>query len=334
MFKDKCVKKIKKVILGDKIGIEEFVAVARFGVKVEFSDEYCRRVSRSRNLVEKWIEEGRVMYGITTGFGVLCNQVISQEETAQLQKNIVLSHAASVGTPLSLEEVRATMLMVLQNAGQGFSGVRIETLEMYRQFLNRGVTPFAPGEGSVGYLAPEAHMALVLIGEGKAYFKGSLLEGKEALDCANLEPIDLAAKEGLVLTNGTTSVTALGALALYDMLKAAKTADIIGAMSLEVIKGTTKAFDARIMGVRPHADQGSTAANIRRILQDSKIAKKFESYRVQDALSLRCIPQLHGAAKKTLRDAFKTIEIEINSCCDNPIIWSEGDDGEAISGGN
>ena len=334
MLKDKCVKKIKKVILGNKIGIEEFVAVARFGAKVEFSDEYCRRVSRARNLVEKWIEEGRVMYGITTGFGVLCNQVISQEETAQLQKNIVLSHAASVGTPLSLEEVRATMLMVLQNAGQGFSGVRIETLEMYRQFLNRGVTPFAPGEGSVGYLAPEAHMALVLIGEGKAYFKGDLLEGKEALDCVNLEPIDLAAKEGLVLTNGTTSATALGALALYDMLKAAKTADIIGAMSLEVIKGTTKAFDARIMGVRPHEDQGSTASNIRRILQDSKIAKKFESYRVQDALSLRCIPQLHGAAKKTLRDALKTIEIEINSCCDNPIIWSEGDEGEAISGGN
>lgn len=322
------------VVLGGQVTIEELVAVARFGAKVEFSDEYCARVQKSRSLVEKWIGEGRVMYGITTGFGALCTEVISPEETAQLQRNIVLSHATSVGEPLSVEEVRATIFMILQNIGQGFCGARLETVELYRQFLNLGLTPFAPKEGSVGYLSPEAHMALVLTGEGQAYVAGELLPAGEALRRVDLTPTVLSAKEGLVLVSGTTSVTALGALALYDMLNAAKCADIIGAMSLEVLKGTTRAFDERLMSVRPHEEQRSSAANVRNILKDSEIAAHYRDYRLQDALSLRCIPQLHGAARKTLNDALKTLEIEMNSCCDNPIIWPEGDDGEAISGCN
>lgn len=326
--------KAKEVVLGGRLNIEEFVAVARYGAKVEFSEEYKARVNKSRGLVEKWIAEGRVMYGITTGFGALCTQVISPEDTAKLQKNIVLSHSTSVGEPLSEEEVRGTMLMVLQNVGQGYCGARLETMELYRQFLNRGVTPFAPREGSVGYLAPEAHMALVLIGEGKAYFEGELLSAGEALRRAGLEPTILSSKEGLVLVSGTTGVTAIGALALYDMLNAARSADIIGAMALEVLKGTLKAFDDRLMSVRPHEEQRDTAHNVRRILEDSEIAAHYKNHRLQDALSIRCIPQLHGAAKKTLKDALKTLETEMNSCCDNPIIWPEGEDGEAMSGCN
>jgi histidine ammonia-lyase len=322
------------VVLGGKVTIEELVAVARLGARVEFSDVYCERVKKSRRLVEKWIVEGRVMYGVTTGFGSLCTQVISQEQMTQLQRNIVLSHATSLGEPLSVEEVRATLFMVLQNVGQGFCGIRLETAELYRKFLNCGLTPFAPREGSVGYLSPEAHMALVLIGEGQAYLDGVLLPAREALKRVGVLPIELAAKEGLTLVSGTTSVTALGALALYDMLNATKCADIIGAMTLEVLKGTTRAFDERLMSVRPHEEQCSTATNVRRILNDSEIAAHFRNYRLQDALSLRCIPQLHGAAKKTLNDALKTITIEINSCCDNPILWPEGEDGEAISGCN
>jgi histidine ammonia-lyase len=327
-------KDIKKVTLGDTITLEEFVAVARFGAYVEFSDAYRHRVERSRRLVEKWIKEGKVMYGVNTGFGALCTQLISPEKTAQLQRNILLSHATSVGEPLAEEDVRATMLMVLQNLGQGYSGVRIEILEMYRQFLNLGLTPFAPREGSVGYLSPEAHMALVLLGEGKAYVNGELLPAKEALRRVDMKPIELSAKEGLALISGTTSTTGIGALALYDMLKAATAADIIGAMTLEVLKGTTRAFDDRLMSVRPHQEQRNTAANIRKMLGDSMIAKQFVDYRLQDALSLRCIPQLHGAAKKTLHDALKTIEIEMNACCDNPILWPDEEEGEAISGGN
>lgn len=325
---------IKNIVLGPQITLEEFIEVARYGAKVEFSEEYAERVEKARKLVDRWVEEGRVMYGITTGFGVLCTETITKEETAKLQRNIILTHSVSVGEPLSVEQTRAVMLMVLQNAGQGYSGIRLEVLDMYRQFLNSGLTPFAPKDGSVGYLNIEAHIALALIGEGKAYIKGELMPAKEALNKIGLKPIELSSKEGLVLVNGTTSPTALGSLALYDMIKAAKTADIIGAMTLEVLKGGIKAFDERIMSIKPHKDQGNTASNVRRLLEDSQIIKYYEGYRLQDALSLRCISQLHGAAFKTLMDAKNAFEIEINSCCDNPIIWTKEDDEQAISNGN
>lgn len=324
----------KPLVLGEALTLENFISVARQRGAVAFSDAYCERVSRSRQLVERWVQEGRIMYGITTGFGALCTRVISPEETARLQRNIILSHAVSVGDPLGEEEVRGTLLMMLQNLGQGFSGVRLELLELIRELLNRGVVPFAPKEGSVGYLAPEAHIALVFIGEGQAYVKGTLMPGRIALEAVGLAPLELSSKEGLALVSGTTCVTALGALALNDIINAAKAADIIGAMSLEVLKGTTRAFDSRLMAIRPHEDQKRSAENVRRILADSERAQANVHTRLQDALSLRCIPQLHGAARKVLRDARETIEIEINSCCDNPVIMPDGEDGEAISGCN
>lgn len=254
---------MKEVTLGKGISLEEFVSVARYGTHISFSDAYRHRVERSNQLVNKWMNEKRVMYGVNTGFGALSTHSISPDQTAVLQRNILLSHAVSVGEPLEEECVRAIMLMVLQNLGQGYSGVRLETLEMYRQFLNSGITPFAPREGSVGYLSVEAHIALVLIGEGKAYVDGELLPAEEALQKAGLDLIDLSAKEGLALISGTTSPTAIGALALFDMLQAVKAADIIGSMALEVLRGTTRAFDDRLMVVRPHQDQRNTAANDR-----------------------------------------------------------------------
>ncbi|HYE82534.1 MAG TPA: aromatic amino acid lyase [Clostridia bacterium] len=189
----------KDIVLGPKMTLDEFVEVARCGSKVEFSEEYAGRVEKTRRLVDGWAEEGGVMYCITTGFGVLCTKTISKEENAKLQRNIILTHSVSVGEPLSIEQTRAVMLMVLQNAGQDYSGIRLEVLEMYRQFLNLGLTPFAPQEGSVGYLNIEAHIALVLIGKGKAYIKGELLPAREALDKIGLKPIELSSKEGLVL---------------------------------------------------------------------------------------------------------------------------------------
>ena len=326
---------LEKVALGNALTLEMFVSIARYGAHVDFLDAYRQRVERSYKLVNKWIEEEeRIMYGVNTGFGALSSQIISADQTTLLQKNILLSHATSVGEPLEEESVRAIMLMVLQNLGQGYSGVRLQTLEMYREFLNRGVTPFAPREGSVGYLSVEAHIALVMLGEGKAYVDGELLPSKEALQKVGLETIELSAKEGLALSSGTTSPTGIGALALYDMLQAAKAADIIGAMAVEVLRGTTRAFDDRLMSVRPHQQQRNTAANVRRILADSVIAKQSIDHRLQDALSLRAIPQLHGAAKKTLIDALATFEIEMNGCSDNPILWPEEEDGVAISGSN
>lgn len=322
------------VILGPDISLEALVAVARYGAKIEFSADYCERVTRSRLLVEQWVEENRKMYGVTTGFGALCNKVISKEETARLQRNIILSHATSVGEPFSIEQARATMLMVLQNLGRGFSGVRLVLLERYKEFLNCNLVPWMPREGSVGYLSPEAHMALVLMGEGKAYYNGELLPGDIALSKAGMEPMELSAKEGLALVSGTTSVTALASLALYDLIQAAKSADVIAAITLESTRGLLRAFDERAMQVRPHPQQQETAANVRAILSDSEIMVQSQNARIQDALSLRCIPQLHGAAKKTLFDALKTLEIEINSCCDNPIVWSEPGEEDVISACN
>lgn len=324
----------KTLVLGTPITLEDFVAVARFGARVEFSPDYIARVQKSRALVEEWVEQEKVMYGVTTGFGALCTQAIGKDETAQLQENIILSHSVSVGAPLSIERVRGIMLMVLQNLGQGYSGVRLEVLEQYRQFLNRGLTPWAPGDGSVGYLSSEAHMALVLLGRGQAYYQGELMSGAQALERAGLNKLSLSSKEGLALVSGTTSATAMAALALYDLEKAARSADVVGALSLEALKGVMNAFDPRVMKIRPHSDQADVAENVRRLLAGSGIIEKYQGTRVQDALSLRCIPQLHGAVRKTLRDARATVETEINSCCDNPVIWPEEGNQDVISACN
>ena len=324
-------KEIKVVELGGTVGLRELVAVARYGARVEFSQDYRERVNRSRKLVEEWIDQERVMYGVTTGFGALCTKAISKEETARLQRNIVLSHSTSVGEPFTVEQTRATMFLMLQNIGQGYSGVRLAVLEKLRELLNNGVTPWAPREGSVGYLSPEAHMALVLLGEGKAWYQDELLPGAQALARAGIAPMELGAKEGLALVSGTTSVTALGGLALWDRLNAA---DVIAAITLEESKGIIRAFDERVMAVRPHPHQAGVADNVRKVLQGSEIIEHYKNTRVQDALSLRCVPQLHGAAKKTLQDALTTVEIELNSCCDNPIIWSDGTQADVISACN
>lgn len=325
---------MSKIHIGNSMTLQSFMDVVRNREKIDFTEEYEERVNRSRSLVERWVEQGRVMYGITTGFGANSTRTISKEDAVKLQRNIIITHSTSVGQPMSDEEVRATMLMVLQNAGRGYSGIRLETLSRYKDLLNMNLIPYAPKEGSVGYLSPEAHIALAVMGEGKMIQDGQIVDAIKILQEHGLDEYELSYKEGLILVSGTTGVTGMAAIALYDIIKAVKTADIIGAMTLEVLKGTVRAFDERLMSVRGHKEQQETAENLRRILQDSGIAKEYYNYRLQDALSIRCIPQLHGAAKKTLYDALKTLEIEMNSCADNPIIWGENGDGEAISGGN
>ena len=330
----KFVKFKNKVFLGEKLSLEDFIAIARYDAVVEFTPEYCERVKHSRELVDEWTAEGKIMYGVTTGFGKLCSRVINENQANELQHNIITCHSTSVGKPYTIEQARAVMVMILQNLGQGYAGVRLEILEKYREFLNKGVTPWAPREGSVGYLAPEAHMARVLEGNGRAYYDGKLMSGAEALKAAGIEPIPLASKEGLALVSGTTSVTALGAIALYDMIKGAITADIVGALTFEAFKGQLDAICEEVMSVRPHPDQANTAENLRMILEGSKAVSEAQGDHLQDALSLRCIPQLHGACKKTLYDALETLEIEMNSCCDNPIIWPEKGAERAISACN
>ncbi len=322
------------ILVGDFMKLQDFIDIVRNKKNVEFTGAYKNRVNKSRQLVEEWVEQGRVMYGITTGFGANSTKTISKEDAETLQRNIIISHSTSVGEPMKEEEVRATMLMILQNAGQGYSGIRFATLDRYKEFLNYGFIPFAPKEGSVGYLSPEAHIALAVTGEGKMIENGQVVDSLKVLEKNNLDKYGLSYKEGLILVSGTTSVTGLAALAIHDIINSVKTADVIGAMTLEVSKGTLRAYDERLMSVRAHKYQLETAKNIRNILEGSEITKVNYAYRLQDALSIRCIPQLHGAVKKTLYDALDTLEVEMNSCADNPIIWGEANDGEAISGGN
>ncbi|MDN3020094.1 histidine ammonia-lyase [Paenibacillus sp. BSR1-1] len=326
---------IKEVILGDhELSIDEVVAVARYSAKVSFSETYRSRVKTSRGLIEKFLQEERAIYGVTTGFGSNVTKVISKDDAEILQRNIVRSHAVSVGEPLEKEVVRAIQFTILNHLGHGFSGVSLEVLELMVGLLNHDILPVVPGDGSVAYLSPEAHIALVLMGEGSAWYKGELLSGCEALEKAGLKPVTLGCKEGLALLNGTTSVTAFAALALFNAIQAVKTADISGAMSFEALKGTIKAFDLRLHAVKKHEEQSNTALNLVRILHGSQIAEQYKDYRLQDALSLRCIPQVHGAVKKVLKNALENLMNEMQSVSDNPIIWPEGDDGIALSGGN
>jgi histidine ammonia-lyase len=320
---------IKEVTLASNITLNEIVAVARYGARVHFSKEYIERVNKYRGFVEAFAENNERVYGITTGLGDNVKIMIDREKRKDINRNHLRAHATSVGEPATKESVRAMMIVMLSHMGNGHAAVSLNTLTQMKDMLNNGITPYVPKNGSVGYLTLEAHISLVMLGEGKAYVEGILLDGDEALKLKNMKPIEADIKEGLSLVSGTTSVTAFGALALYDAILYAKVADISSAMSLEVLKGTMMAFDERIMKARPHVDQYNTAGNVRKILEGSEIVKKYEGYRVQDALSLRCIPQLHGAAKKIINDALVTMEIEINSSVDNPLIFEE--DGKGIS---
>ncbi len=325
------------VVLGDEpLSIEAFVAVARYGAALSFSPAYEARVRASRALVERFVAENRRVYGMTTGFGDNVGVTISPKQASELQHNIVRSHAVAVGEPLPREQVRAIMLMMLVSLGKGFSGVRLELLEAVRALLDRDVVPFAPGEGSVGYLAVEGHIALVLTGEGRARIgEGPVTSGAEALQAAGLAPVRLAAKEGLALISGTAAVTALAALAVHDAAQAASTIDVAATMALEALRGTTRAFDARYQAVKVHPEQAATARLVEHLLADSRIAAASRDHRLQDVCSLRAIPQMHGASHHFIANARGVIEREMASSGDNPVIIpTGGGDGTAISGGN
>ena len=328
---------ITQVVLGDREpSIEEFVAVARYAAKVSFSEAYQQRVKKSRGLVERFLDENRLVYGVTTGFGDNVRHVISASNAKELQVNIVRSHAVAVGEPLKREQVRAIQLMVLISLGKGYSGVRLELLELIAALLNNDVVPFAPGEGSVGYLAVEGHLALVLLGEGKARVNGGeWVDGATALKQVGLQPTDLQCKEGLAMLNGTTSVTAIAILALYNAMQTASLADVAAALSMEALKGTIRAFDPRYHSIKAHKEQAQTARDIKAMLHDSQLIAENIDYRLQDAYSLRSIPQVHGASKRFIEHARENIENEIHSSGDNPVIYPLDDgDGIAISGAN
>lgn len=311
--------------------------------KVRLAPEAVARMNRSRRVVEKMLSEHRVVYGITTGFGKLADQKISEGEIRQLQVNLVRSHACGAGPPLSEAQTRGILLLRAQVLAAGHSGVRPVVVERLIEMLNRGLHPVIPSRGSVGAsgdLIPLAHLAQLLIGEGEALFNGRRLSGAKALQAAGIRPITLEAKEGLALVNGTQAALSLGLLSLLAAERLAESADVAGAMSLEALMGTPTAFDPRIQRLRPYPGQQKVAGRIRTLLARSEIrASHITCSRVQDPYSLRCMPQVHGAVRDAIDYVRTALETEINSITDNPLVFpaeekGSGSDGTILAGGN
>jgi len=292
-------------------------------------------MKRSRELIESILAEKKVVYGVNTGFGQLSDVSINEDEIDLLQYNLVVSCVAGVGDPYPEEVVRAMLLLRANSLAYGNSGVRPVIVETMLEMLNKKVHPHVPCKGSVGAsgdLAPLSHLALVLMGRGKAYYDGQLLAGSEAMEKAGIEPVFLKAKEGLSLCNGTQAMTALGLLAVYDAEKLAYQADLFGALTAEALEGVPLAYDHKIHDIRPHPGQIETAKNMRDFLEGSQIIEGAAGKSVQDAYSLRCIPQVHGASKDAINYVKTVIEREVNAVTDNPLVFPET--GEVLSGGN
>ena len=323
---------------GEQLTLETVRAVAQAqagALSVVLPDSVRAKMLASRQVVEDVLASGRIVYGVNTGFGALSNVSVSSEQLAQLQINLVRSHAAGTGEPLSIPVARAMMLLRANTLAKGFSGVRPVVVETLLAMLNAGVYPKIPSQGSLGAsgdLAPLAHMTLVLVGEGEAWYGPDLLPGAEAIRRAGIVPLILEAKEGLALLNGTQMMTALGTLILLQAEDLLNAAELAGAMTIEAVRGSQKPFDARVADARPHSGHCQSAAVVRNLLTGSQIMESHrDCAKVQDAYSLRCIPQVHGAARDLIASARRTLAVEINAATDNPLVFPNGD---IISQGN
>jgi histidine ammonia-lyase len=325
----------KVIITGNTLTLEEVMSVCRNFTKVELSDLAVEKVLKSRKIVDDFVENEDVVYGITTGFGKFSDVTISKEESELLQKNLIITHAVGAGKPFDTEIVRGIILLRINNLAKGYSGAKLETIQTMIEMLNKRVHPVVPEKGSLGAsgdLAPLSHMVLPMIGLGLAEYMGTVMAGEKAMKLAGIPVIKLTSKEGLALINGTQVMTAVGALTVYDALNILKVSDIAAAMSFEAQNGVVNALDHRIHEIRPHKGQIDTARILLNLLNGSKMTTKQGDIRVQDAYSLRCVPQVHGASKDAVNYVKEKVEIEINSVTDNPIVFPETKEG--ISGGN
>ena len=335
---------LKTVVLGgQRLSLAEIEGVAAKGWRVELDPAALQRVAEGRAWIEEILKTGKTVYGVNTGFGRLADVRVPDESLRQLQINLVRSHAGGVGEPLSVPEARAMLLLRANVLAKGWSGCRPQLVELLASLLNQGVTPVIPEKGSVGAsgdLAPLAHLALVVMGEGEAFYQDHRLPGAEALRRAGLQPAELQAKEGLALLNGTQAMTAVGALAVARAARLVRIADLAGAMSLEALMGTPAAFDERIHQARPHAGQLAAAAHLRSLMAASEIREAHRDHdtRVQDAYCLRCMPQVHGAVRGALMHVAEVLEVEAGSATDNPLVFPEKEERTqsqgVLSGGN
>jgi histidine ammonia-lyase len=329
---------------GQALTLEELAAVAYERLPVMLHQEARQRMETSRVVVERYLAEGATIYGINTGFGKMSEVTIPTDQLADLQLNLVRSHACGVGESLSEAEIRGMILLRATVLAKGTSGVRVLVAEHLLGMLEKNICPVVPARGSVGAsgdLAPLAHLALGMIGEGEVFYQGKRMAASNALRAAGLEPLKLAPKEGLALLNGTQAMAAVGGLALLRAERVARLASLAGAMTLEALKGTPTAFDARIQAVRPHPGQLEVARHLRSLLAASEIRESHREHdpRVQDAYCLRCMPQVHGAVLDGLAHGRKVLEVEMGSATDNPLVFVAAEDagsvqGEIVSGGN
>ena len=328
--------KQRLVIAGNSLKPEIVEKIALGASVVSLSPHALGRIKAGRKVVEKIVKQNRTVYGITTGFGRFAEIRISLNEIDQLQENLIKSHATGVGQVFQPHQVRAVMLLQANQLAKGASGVRPIVVQQLLGLLNRDIIPLVPRQGSVGAsgdLSPMAHIGLVMIGRGQAFYKGKIVSGATALKKAGMKPLILKAKEGLAITNGTEVMTAIGILNLLEAERLGKMADIAGAMSLEALRGTNAAFDEEIQKLRPHRGQGCSADNLRRLMTGSQIRRSHkECLKVQDAYSLRCMPQVHGATKGALQHIRQILETELNSVTDNPLVIVKK--GQVLSGGN
>lgn len=323
------------ILNGKGLKPEELVNFTRNGGEIALSAESGERISKAEQFVQKVVENKQVVYGITTGFGKFSDVVISKEETAALQANLIMSHSCGVGEPLPEDVVLGIMVLRINNFANGLSGIRLRTVETLMEMVNKRVIPVIPEKGSLGAsgdLAPLSHMVLVLIGKGEAFYRGKRMTGAQAMKEAGIASVELTSKEGLALINGTQVMTSVGAHAFFDAALLSKTADLAAMMTAEALRGIVDAYDERIHAARPHTGQVNTAANLRYLLRDSRNVTAQGEIRVQDAYALRCVPQIHGASKDALDFIRAKIEIEMNAVTDNPLIFAA--DEEAYSGGN
>jgi histidine ammonia-lyase len=326
-------------LTGNDLTLENVYEVALEAREVSLASDARTRMDASRGVIDRLVASGATAYGVNTGFGKMASVRISSDQIRQLQTNLVRSHAAGVGAPLSEPEVRAMMLLRANAIAKGFSGIRPIAAETLCAMLNRRVHPVIPSQGSVGAsgdLAPLAHLAQVVIGEGQAAYQGRIMAGAEAMRLAGVAPIALEAKEGLALLNGTQGMLALLALGLRVAAILVDTADVAAALSLDALRGTPTAFDPRIAAARPHPGHATSAGNLARLNRGSEIRESHRSAtedpRVQDPYSLRCTPQVHGAVRDALTNIRATLTIELNSATDNPLVFADTD--EVLSGGN
>ncbi len=325
----------KIIITGNTLTIDEVVSVCRNFCEVELSQAAVDKIKESRKIVDEFVENEDVVYGITTGFGKFSDVSISKEESKLLQKNLIITHAVGAGKPFDTEVVRGIILLRINNLAKGYSGARLETIQTMIDMLNKRVHPVVPQKGSLGAsgdLAPLSHMVLPMIGLGMAEYMGEVIPGNEAMARAGIQVVELTSKEGLALINGTQVMTAVGALTIYDALNLVKASDIAAALSFEAQNGVVNALDHKVHDVRPHKGQIDTARILLQLLEESKMTTRQGEIRVQDAYSLRCTPQVHGASKDAINYVRERVEIEIISVTDNPIIFPETREG--ISGGN